>query len=153
MPRAGRLARLLSRFAPPLALMAVIFALSAQPDLGTGLGTIDLIARKLVHMAEYGLLFLLWLRAFRWRAPWAAAAIAIGYAATDELHQTFVEGRHGTPVDVLIDATGVAIAMLVLRTRHFRDGSSFVRSRDREARTGSTGKRSGGLTGDEAPGN
>ncbi|MBI5103955.1 MAG: VanZ family protein [Solirubrobacterales bacterium] len=44
-----------------------------------------------------------------------AAAIAIGYAATDELHQTTVEGRHGTPVDVLIDAAGVAIAALIAR--------------------------------------
>jgi len=117
MARAGQLARLLSRFAPPLALMAVIFALSAQPDLGTGLGTIDLIARKLVHMTEYGVLFLLWHRAFGWRHAWAAAAIAIAYAATDEFHQTFVEGRHGTPVDVLIDATGVAIAALVFGNR------------------------------------
>ena len=99
-----------ARFAPPLLLMAVIFALSAQPDLGTGLGTIDLVGRKLVHMAEYGLLFLLWLRAFGWRSPGAAAAIAVGYAATDEWHQAFVAGRHGSPVDVLIDAAGVAVA-------------------------------------------
>ena len=35
------------------------------------------------------------------------------YAATDEWHQTFVEGRHGTPVDWLIDAAGVAIAAAV----------------------------------------
>jgi VanZ family protein len=30
------------------------------------------------------------------------------YAASDELHQTFVEGRAGSPVDVAIDAVGVA---------------------------------------------
>ena len=93
-----------SRFGPPLALMAVIFALSAQPDLNSGLGTVDLIGRKVVHAAEYGLLFLLWLRAFRWRSPGWAAAIAIGYAMSDEFHQTMVSGRRGTPVDVLIDA-------------------------------------------------
>lgn len=114
MSRAGQLARIASRFGPPLALMALIFVLSAQPDLGTGLGTIDLIGRKLVHATEYGLLFVLWLRALGWRAPWAAALIAIAYAASDELHQTFVDGRHGTPVDVLIDSVGVAVAALVL---------------------------------------
>lgn len=113
MSRAGQLVRLASRFGPPLALMAVIFALSAQPDLGTDLGWIDLVGRKLVHMTEYGLLWLLWHRALRWRAPWAAAAIAIGYAATDELHQTFVHGRVGTPRDVAIDALGVAVAALI----------------------------------------
>ena len=55
--------RIVSRFAPPLLLMGLIFFLSAQPDLSTGLGTWDLILRKLAHMAEYGLLWLLWWRA------------------------------------------------------------------------------------------
>jgi VanZ family protein len=109
-----------SRLVPPLLLMAVIYALSAQPNLSTGLGAIDLIARKIVHMGEYGLLFLLWLRALRGRAPLAAAAVAVAYAATDEWHQTFVTGRHGTPVDVLIDAAGVAVAWTAWRLRASR---------------------------------
>jgi VanZ family protein len=100
----------LSRFGPPLALMGVIFFFSAQPDLSTGLGTWDLVVRKLAHMAEYGLLWLLWLRALGRDHPLAATVITLAYAATDELHQSFVEGRNGTPVDVLIDAAGVAIA-------------------------------------------
>jgi VanZ family protein len=101
-----------SRFGPPLALMGLIFFLSAQPDLSSGLGTWDTILRKLAHMAEFGLLFLLWRRALPGAPAWAAAAIAIGYAVTDELHQTTVEGRHGSPVDVLVDSAGVAIAHL-----------------------------------------
>jgi VanZ family protein len=91
--------------------MAVIFALSAQPDLNSGLGTWDTIGRKLVHMASYGLLWWLWWRALGWRAPGLAAAIALGYAVTDEYHQHFVEGRHGSPIDVAIDAAGIAVAM------------------------------------------
>jgi hypothetical protein len=102
--------QLVSRFAPPLALMALIYVLSAQPDLNSGLGTVDFVGRKFIHMTEYGLLFLLWLRALRWRSPLAAAAIAVAYSVTDELHQTFVQGRHGTPVDVLIDSVGIAVA-------------------------------------------
>ncbi len=113
MSRTGPLADLAGRFGPPVALMGVIFALSAQPDLGTDLGTIDLVGRKFVHAFEYGLLWLLWHRALGWRHAWAAAAIAIGYAATDELHQTFVDGRQGTPRDVAIDALGVAVAAFV----------------------------------------
>jgi VanZ family protein len=97
------------RLIPPLVLMAVIFAFSAQPDLNSGLGTWDTVLRKLVHMAEYGLLWWLWRRALG--RPAAAALITLAYAATDEWHQTFVEGRHGTPVDWLIDAAGVAIAV------------------------------------------
>ena len=123
-PRRSPLA-LLSLWVPPLALMGVIFALSAQPDLNSGLGTLDTILRKIAHMAEYGLLlFLLW-RPLREVIPGpraaaaAAFAIALLYAASDEWHQSFVEGRHGTPVDVLIDSVGMAVAaaLIVRRTR------------------------------------
>jgi len=100
-----------TRYAPPLALMAVIFFLSAQPDLNSGLGTWDTILRKAAHMTEYGLLWWLWRHALGHGG--AAALITLAYAATDEWHQTFVTGRHGSPVDWLIDATGVAIAALV----------------------------------------
>jgi VanZ family protein len=108
------------RFVPPLALMGVIFFFSAQPDLGTGLGVWDTILRKAAHMAEYGLLWFLWQRALRTRTPWPAVVITLAYAASDELHQSFVEGRHGTPVDVLIDAVGVAIAVAIHTRRKAR---------------------------------
>ena len=107
---------------PPLALMVVIFYLSHQPDLSSGLGIVDLVGRKLVHAAEYALLCVLWWRALRTVASRSAAismalAISVGYAATDELHQTFVPGRHGSPVDVGIDAFGAAVAAFLLRRR------------------------------------
>ena len=113
------LALRIDRWLPPLVLMAVIFALSAQPDLGSGLGALDTVLRKFVHMAEYGLLcFLLW-RALRpllehRQAIACAFALSVAYACTDELHQSFVEGRHGTPVDVGIDAVGAAAAAFAL---------------------------------------
>jgi VanZ family protein len=103
--------RLVSAFGPPLALMGAIFFLSAQPDLGTGLGAWDTILRKAAHMASYGLLWFLWHRALGYRSPLAAAGITLAYAIGDEYHQSFVEGRHGTPVDVAIDAAGVALAV------------------------------------------
>jgi VanZ family protein len=106
--------RALSRFGPPVALMAIIFYLSHQPDLNTGLGGWDTILRKLAHMAEFGLLWFLWWRALGYGNRLAPALIAIGYAVTDELHQTAVEGRVGSPVDVLIDSAGVALAWLVV---------------------------------------
>lgn len=98
--------------------MGVIFYLSAQPDLSSGLGTIDLVGRKFVHAAEFGLLAFLWWRVLRTlttrqRALIAAFAMAVAYAATDELHQTFVDGRHGSPVDVLIDSAGAGLAALL----------------------------------------
>lgn len=104
-----------SRFGPPVALMGLIFFLSAQPDLGTDLGALDTVLRKLAHMAEFGLLFGLWWRALGWPGPRqavTAAAIALAYAVSDELHQTTVDGRHGAPTDVLIDAAGIALTWL-----------------------------------------
>jgi VanZ family protein len=116
--RLKRLSRL-DPWAPPLVVMAVIFGLSAQPDLNSGLGTIDLVGRKFVHAGEYALLCFLWWRALRTRmadtpAVAAAFAVCVAYSATDEFHQTFVHGRHGSPVDVGIDAIGAATAAFLI---------------------------------------
>jgi VanZ family protein len=121
--------RRLDPWLPPLLLMGVIFFFSAQPSLDSGLGVIDLVARKVVHFAEYALLCFLWWRAFARvtdpsRAALAAFLITSGYAATDELHQTLVEGRSGTPVDWAIDSAGAAVVALRLRARrHTRAGA------------------------------
>ncbi len=113
-------------FLPPLALMAVIFVLSGQASLDSGLGWIDTLLRKLVHFGEYALLCGLWWRALRTvladdRAPFFACALASAYAATDEYHQSLVAGRHGTPVDWLIDTAGAAlVAAAIYRREHGR---------------------------------
>ena len=101
----------LSAWVPVLAWAAVIFALSSIPHLGTGLGTWDTILRKGAHVTEYAILGLLLLRAIGRELP--AFLLGVGYAATDELHQHFVSGRHGSPIDVAIDSSGVLIGILV----------------------------------------
>ncbi|HEV2787316.1 MAG TPA: VanZ family protein [Solirubrobacteraceae bacterium] len=108
-----------SRYAPPLAVMTLIFALSATPDLSSGLGAWDLVLRKLAHVTIFGVLWLTLARAARWRRPVLAAVIAVLYAISDEVHQSFVEGRHGSPVDVVIDTVGIGLAALawVVATR------------------------------------
>ncbi len=117
--RAGPFASL---WIPPLTLMGLIFLLSAQPNLSSGLGLIDLVARKLVHFGEFALLCVLWWRALRTVAPPRAAlgvalAIAIAYAVTDELHQSSVPTRNGAPLDVAIDTAGAVLAALLLWRR------------------------------------
>ena len=99
---------------PVLVWAAVIFSFSSIPDLGTGLGTWDLVLRKLAHTAEYAILGALLVRA----TGRAGLALAIGilYAASDEVHQLFVPGRHGSPIDVAIDAVGVAIGIVLWQT-------------------------------------
>jgi VanZ family protein len=117
---------------------AVIFGLSAIPSLGTGLGTWDLLLRKLAHMTEYAVLAVLLARALSagGRAHDRAAPFALGlavlYAATDEIHQTFVRGRHGRPLDVAIDAVGALIGLIVwhrLVTRATRTDRTSRRDR------------------------
>jgi hypothetical protein len=106
-----------SRYGPPLAVMALIFALSATPDLSSGLGWWDLVLRKLAHVTIYTALWLALLRASEWRRPLAATVVALLYAASDEFHQHFVHGRHGTPVDVAVDAVGFVLAATASRAR------------------------------------
>jgi VanZ family protein len=103
----------LGRWAPVVAWAAVIFVLSSLSDLGTGLGTWDLVLRKLAHTAEFALLGLLLARALR--RDWVAIAAGVAYAVSDELHQTFVPGRVGSPLDVAIDAVGVALGVYAWR--------------------------------------
>jgi VanZ family protein len=111
----GKWARAAAVWAPPLAMMALIFALSGMPNHDPDQGVLVLLLRKLAHFTEYALLLALWFRALRTRldpgpALLTALAIAVAYAASDELHQTFVDGRFGTPRDVAIDAAGAAVA-------------------------------------------
>ncbi|MBA2423994.1 MAG: VanZ family protein [Actinobacteria bacterium] len=104
----GSLAR---QWLPVAAWVALIFAFSSVPDLGTGLGGWDLVLRKLAHAAEFGVLGALLLRAI----DRAGVAFALGtlYAVSDELHQMFVPGRMGSPLDVAIDTVGVACGVLL----------------------------------------
>jgi hypothetical protein len=95
---------------PVVAWAALIFALSSVPDLGTGLGGWDLVLRKLAHAAEFAVLGALLARAVG--RAWPAFAIGVLYAVSDEVHQSFVAGRQGSPLDVAIDAVGVAAGVL-----------------------------------------
>lgn len=98
---------------PVVVWCAVIFAFSSVPSLGTGLGTWDLVLRKLAHLAEYAVLGALLARAT------GQVALAVGagvlYAVSDEVHQAFVAGRAGRPLDVAIDAVGVTLGVVAFR--------------------------------------
>jgi len=102
----------LSTWGPVVAWMAVIFAFSSVPSLGSGL-SYDYVLRKAAHTAEYAVLFLLLMRAVGRETP--AFALGVAYAASDELHQHFVRGRHASPVDVAIDSVGLAIGLVLWR--------------------------------------
>lgn len=101
--------------------MLIIFGFSARP--GSELpdfGWADVLVKKGGHMAGYAMLALAYLFAFRmqtrWR--WACWLLALGYAVTDELHQSFVPGRTAAALDVLVfDNFGALISLWVFGGR------------------------------------
>jgi len=101
------------RWVPVVLWAAVIFGLSSIPHLGTGLGGWDYLLRKCAHVTEYAILGLLLARALERELP--AFLLGVLYAATDEVHQSFVRGRHASPLDVAIDAVGLALGVLAWR--------------------------------------
>jgi VanZ family protein len=111
--------RTLLRAIAPLAVMGLIFYFSAQPAAAHHAWW-EFIGRKLGHITGYALLTALWAWALQGivrRPILIAVSIALAYACTDEFHQTFVHGRYGTPIDVGVDAIGMAIAAILIRTR------------------------------------
>jgi VanZ family protein len=128
--------------------MVAIFWLSAQSELDTGLGTWDLVLRKLGHAFVFGGLTVLWCWALRpvTRNPLPiGGAISVAYAIFDEYHQSLVEGRSGTAVDVGIDAAGIGVALLLLRYDH--------RVRSVLERYGGAPERGVAMSGDRRPAN
>jgi VanZ family protein len=100
---------------PVLLWAAGIFALSAIPSLNSGLGTWDYLLRKCAHVTEYAVLAVLLRRALGRDVP--ALLLASAYAVSDEFHQTFVAGRHGSPIDWGIDTVGALLGLALLRGR------------------------------------
>lgn len=79
------------------------------------------LIRKLGHVSEYFVLSLFLLDAVRggnrgWKLRWAVAALAIaaGYSALDEFHQSFVPGRGPSPWDSLLDTCSATAAQVFL---------------------------------------
>lgn len=109
------LGKMLLRWGPAVLWMGVLFTASATParDLPQ-FGALDYLVKKSGHMLGYSVLGL----AFRWALDWskrrfqAAWLLSIAYAILDELHQSFVAGRHPSPVDVFVfDGIGAAVAL------------------------------------------
>jgi hypothetical protein len=120
--------RLILEWGPVLAWAGLIFWFSAQANLRfASQESLDFVIRKAGHMFVFGTLAVLIWRALasesvRWARPLAWLGTVL-YAASDEFHQGFTAGRHPSPVDVTIDATGALIALVAasVALRVFRD--------------------------------
>jgi VanZ family protein len=106
---------------PLLAWVALIFLLSAQPELPQPPGPwLENVRDKVAHAVSYGVLaWLLW-RVLRLFYPPTASlglicvTLVVSYGASDELHQAFVPGRTASFADLAADAFGAVLATLVL---------------------------------------
>jgi len=108
------------RWLPAIALAAVLFGLSSQPDLRIASEpTLDTILRKLGHLGAYALLAMLVAYALGGTGgadrSWRVLAIVVAYAVSDEMHQAFVPGREPALSDVAIDAVGGVLGLAASR--------------------------------------
>jgi len=87
--------------------------------------------RKAAHFSEYALLGILaFLNAVQYlktagKRFLVTLPFCLLYAASDEFHQLFTDGRYGSPVDVMIDfsgsVTGILLVFIIINiTGHFR---------------------------------
>ena len=115
---------------PPLIVMATIFYASAQTSLPQAKGEwLDALIKKLAHIGEYTVLFLLLARAWAYsvRLPsslWAAWLSTAAYAISDEVHQSFVPNRHANWYDVVIDVALPLLLSVLYGFASRRGGSS-----------------------------
>ena len=96
------------------------------PDISDeAVRTTVLVVRKCAHVTEFAIFaLLLWHAAratiYKQSAGWSRNATvfatigAVLFAISDEFHQSFVPGRQGTAMDVLIDSVGVASGLFCL---------------------------------------
>jgi VanZ family protein len=110
--------------APALVWTAIVFALGSIPNPGPSV-PLDIPIDKFQHVAAFGLLQFLTLRALRYELPgrlprampWIAALVSILVGVALELYQLTVPNRSAELLDLVSDAIGAVLAAFV--TWHF----------------------------------
>ena len=109
----------LLRWVPALVMMAIIFMLSALPASKVPtFGPYDVYFKKVAHAIGYGLLGVSYYYAMPTRLPrlvrWSTAlGLSLGFAVSDEFHQSFVSGRTSSIRDIAIDGLGAFFALFL----------------------------------------
>ena len=119
---------------PAIIMMAAIFFFSSIPsDTMPEFDWADLFVKKGGHLFGYGLLAFAYIFAFKFDPSKLKLAwlLAIFYAVTDEFHQSFVAGRMASWIDVTIDGTGAALALILVKGNMKEIGAFFTGSPDK----------------------
>ena len=104
----------LGRWLPVFLWAVVIFALSSISQITVAEFFLwDFAAKKVAHLAEYAVLYALFLPATekKWVLSFALTMI---YAVSDEIHQSFVPGRTAAVYDLAFDFSGAAISAYII---------------------------------------
>lgn len=101
-----------------------------KPDISPqAIRRVQFAIRKFGHTVEFGVLAVLFWRAFQAQWParagsrallYAALVCSILYAVSDEYHQAFYPSREARARDVFIDTAGAAAGLLIARGRQRR---------------------------------
>lgn len=111
----------LKLYLPVFLWAALIFSLSSQSSLlSFEASVLDFIFKKSAHMFVFAVLYLLIFRAYYLskgknlskRNYWLPLLLCLLYSAIDELHQSFVPGRHPAVRDIGYDMLGVLTVLL-----------------------------------------
>ncbi len=144
-PRSSIIGKLIRYWLPVLLFVGAIFSFSGEAMSGENTRSVlleiivrtfpnasfetviwtNFLIRKAAHLVEYAIFAALLYRALRadapvrWRADWAAYALAItaGLSLLDELRQSLTQTRTGSLYDSLIDTAGGGLALLLIYWR------------------------------------
>lgn len=117
---------------PVIFWAALIFLLSSRPGLRVATGVYDFLTRKPAHVIEYLTLSVLLFRALTYGGGSSGNKLSLKqvglvsflftllYAISDEVHQMFVPLREGRVSDLLFDAIG-ALLGIILAWRLFQN--------------------------------
>jgi len=118
------------KWVPSVLIMAVIFYFSSQPSSDLpDYGKWDALIKKSGHIIGYCLLSISNQFWFNGKKS-ISSIVAIGYAFSDEYHQSFTKGRFPSIIDILIyDLIGIVIGVVL-----YPRISTFIRTRVRNPR-------------------
>jgi len=104
----------LGMWLPVFLWAGVIFALSSIQQITVAEFFIwDFAAKKVAHLTEYAVLYALFLRATE--KNWVLSFVmTMVYAASDEIHQSYVPGRTAAVYDLAFDFSGASISAYII---------------------------------------
>lgn len=111
---------------PPIVWMMIIFAFSSHHKIQVSeVYILNFLFFKSLHVIEYAILYFLLFRAFNSLTKSSftksdvflfSFLLAILYAVSDEIHQTFIPSRDGRLRDVFIDTIGISLMYIYIRS-------------------------------------